>query len=81
MLPKDNLVKHGNDLQVWDLHFQVESLEKVNFLFYQDAPNYFWEERIEGDARNKINLIYSKEPMHQNRMQTNHCTYITIEPT
>ena len=58
--------------KLWDLNCEVESLKKVGFLCYQDAPNYSWEKKGEGDARNKTYLIYSKEVMHQNRnMVTN----------
>ena len=26
--------------KLWDLNYEAESLEKVDFLYYQDAPNY-----------------------------------------
>ena len=68
--------------KMWDLNYEVESLEKVGFLCYLDAPNYTWGVRGEGDTRNKIYPIYSKEVMHQNRVfkpiSTHTCT---IEPS
>jgi hypothetical protein len=28
--------------KLWDLNYEVESLEKVDFLYYQGACNYSW---------------------------------------
>lgn len=33
-----NLVKHGNNLQMWDFDFEIEPPKKAGFLYYQDAP-------------------------------------------
>ena len=68
--------------KLWELNYKVKSLEKVSFLCYQDAPNYSWEEKGEGDVRKKTYLIYSKEVMHQNRMFKPISAHIcTFEPS
>ena len=57
VLPRGNLVKHGNNLQVWDLHFEVISLEKVGFLYNQGAPKY----RFSGKGRRRPILNAERE--------------------
>ena len=39
---------------MWDLNYEVESLEKAGFLYYPDAPNTnSCKEKGEGDAKRK----------------------------
>jgi hypothetical protein len=44
-----NLVKHGNNLQMWDFHSEIESPEKAGFLYYQDAPTLTLARKRERD--------------------------------
>ena len=53
--------------KLWDLNYEVESLEKENFLYYQDALKLHLKEKGEGIHESNY-LIYSKEVMHQNRV-------------
>ena len=39
--------------KLWDLNFEVESLEKANFLYYPGAPNYCWRGKGRRRCRGK----------------------------
>ena len=43
-------MKHGNNLQVWDLNNEIESLEKVDFLTIRVYLTTSREEKGEGNA-------------------------------
>ena len=43
--------------KLWDLNYEVESLEKADFLYYSGAPNYSW--RGKGEGVHKIKSTYS----------------------
>ena len=52
--------------KLWDLNYEAESLEKVSFLYYPDAPNTnTCKEKGEGDAENK--LLERERVIHQDR--------------
>ncbi len=53
--------------KLWDLNYEAESLEKADFLYYQDAPKTIsYKEKGEGNAKNQI-YLKRERVIHQDR--------------